>query len=349
MSAIANIMITNQSRGVRDTTRVLYFQFLMDYPQGRDRLKKQISFLLKNLQYEHDTGRQSVMEVLHQIISKFGDELLQPILLDLFVGLLLPLANDSDATCREMASRLIQSILRNADEESSKAIRTMLRTWAKQRDSPALLKASLQVYSIFLEDRTSGDDDTSLYLDYIDDILSKVQNDDEVRLSWDVMDQALELLIKLVKVAPSMVFSQGKEPLWTAIRQLLVCEHPNARSTSSRLFGLVFGRAESLEGGQLNVESLQLAVPDLIASARQFFDQIKSSESTMEVAVQALKNLIALGRHFYETGCMLPLKNGNLEKQAAEGPKSCLAWLVSRIAAEIRYEHAVAEVLNPVN
>jgi U3 small nucleolar RNA-associated protein 20 len=344
MSAIAIIMITNQSRSVRDTTRALYLQFLMDYPQGRDRLKKQVSFLVQNLQYEHDTGRQSVMEVLHQIISKFGDELLQPILLDLFVGLLLPLVNDVNPTSREMASRLIQNILENADEERLRAIRTMLRTWAKQSDKPALLKASLHVYSILLEHGTSGEDDSSLCVDCVGDLISQSQQADLKDLSWDVMEQAFELLVRLVKVAPKLVFSEEKEGLWVAIRQLLLSESIQVRLIGARLVGLLFSRAESLPDGRLQVESLQLRVPNLTALTRQFLEQIKSPESTVEIGVQGVKNLVFVGRHFYRTNCLLPAKTRGTDDTEPAEAKSCLDWLISRVAAEIRFERAVAEV-----
>jgi U3 small nucleolar RNA-associated protein 20 len=345
MAAVGSIMITNQSRSVRDTTRALYLQFLMDYPQGRDRLKKQISFLIKNLQYEHATGRQSVMEVLHQIVSKFGDELLQPIVLDLFVGLLLPLVNDESATCREMASRLIQSIIENADDERSKTLRTMLRLWAQQGDKPALLKASLHVYGLLLEHGTRVADDTDLCIECVTEIV--LQSGDESRsgVLWEVTEQALQLFTKLIKIDPSRAFLSDHENMWKVIERLLMCESAGVRLASSRVVGIFFGRAESLEDGQLKVESLSLGVSNLTALARQFLEQIKSPESTAEIGLQAVKNLIFLGRHFYQTNCMLPRKKTNLDTDE-ESVKTSFTWLVSRVAAEIRYEHSVAEVLS---
>jgi U3 small nucleolar RNA-associated protein 20 len=347
MLEIARIMITNQSRSVRDTTRALYLQFLMDYPQGRDRLKKEISFLVKNLQYEHDTGRQSVMEVLHQIISKFGDELLQPILLDLFVGLLLPLANDDNVTCREMASKLIQSLIESADEERSRAIREMLRTWASQNDKPALLKASLHIYRILLEHgNTTGDDDVALCLDTVNEIMlsskeDRVTND----IQWEVSEQALQLLARLIRTVSSKLFTTERSDLWVAIRQILLSKHLGVRLTAAQIIGCLFGRGESLENGQLKVENLYLHISDLVDFTRQFLEQVKDNASTLEIGLQAVKNLIFLGRHFYETRCLLSLSQRSNKGQAASKP--CLTWLISRVAAEIKFEHVVAEVSCP--
>jgi U3 small nucleolar RNA-associated protein 20 len=343
MSEVGNIMITNQSRSVRDTTRALYLQFLMDYPQGRDRLKKQISFLVKNLEYEHETGRQSVMEVLHQVISKFGDELLQPILLDLFVGLLLPLINDESPTCREMASRLLESIIESADDERSKSIRTMLRLWARQAENAALLKASLHVYAILLEHGTKATEDIELCVDCTCEIILQSGEDGPNQTMLEVTEHTLQLFAKLIKVAPSQVFTSDKESVWEAIRKLLMSENLKVRLVCTRLFGMLFGRAKSLERGDLKVESLNLRVPNLTALTRQFVEQIKSPDATSEISLQTVKNLIFLGRHFYETNCPLPSS-----KAVANGEetdiKTCLSWLISRVAAEIRYERMIAEV-----
>ena len=335
MTDMSNIMITNQSRGVRDTTRAIYFQFLMDYPQGRDRLKKQISFLVKNLQYEYETGRQSVMEVLHQVISKFGDELLQPILLDVFVGLLLPLTNDESSTCREMASRLIQAIIESADDERTKSIRTMLRLWARQTERPSLLNSSLHIYGILLEHGSSSPDDMDLCVECVTEIILQSEGDTRTQSLWKVTEQALQLLNKLAKNVPLQIFTSEKEALWVVIRNLLVCEHDSTRLESSKLFGILFSRTESLEG-ELKVHSLTLRVPQITALARHFLEQIKSADSTSEINIQAVKNLIFVGRHFCKTNCPLP-HSENYGERTHKEQMSCLNWLISRVAAEIRY------------
>lgn len=344
MIPISNIMITNQSNAVRDATRALYLQFLLDYPQGRDRLKKQISFLVKNLQYEHESGRQSVMEVLHQIISKFGDELLQPIILDLFVGLLLPLANDESKTCREMASRLIGSLIENADEERSKAIRTMTRLWANQGDKASLLKATLHVYRILLEQGSKDAEDADFCIECVKSIISSNSNGMKSTPMWEIIDGALQLLIELSKKFPDRVFAAEKGDMWIMIRNALASESTSIRLLSAKLYGIVFARSESFDNGDLKVESVTLTVQNLIALAREFLVQIKSEQSTAQIGLQAVKDLVFLGRHFYQTGCNLPRKHDAVGNSMETNVQTCFMWLISRVAAEIRYERVVAEV-----
>ena len=54
-------------------------------PQGKDRWNKQAGFFVENLKYEHSSGRQSVMELLHQLLSKLGDETLEQLGFTFFV------------------------------------------------------------------------------------------------------------------------------------------------------------------------------------------------------------------------------------------------------------------------
>lgn len=96
MDTVAAIMVTNQTRTARDLARGLYFQFLMDYPQGKDRFSKQIAFIVKNLEYvmshsfhpslstlltcfryRYEEGRKSVLELLHLLLSKVQGDLVQ--------------------------------------------------------------------------------------------------------------------------------------------------------------------------------------------------------------------------------------------------------------------------------
>jgi U3 small nucleolar RNA-associated protein 20 len=139
------------------------------------------------------------------------------------------------------------------------------------------------------------------------------------------------------------VFTSEKVDLWKVIERLLMCEQVGIRLVSSRLFGNLFGRAESSEDGKLKIEALNVDIRNLATLAGQFLEQIKSGESTSEIGLQAVKNLIFLGRHFYQTKCILP-KSKEAENDGGKEPKSCFAWLLSRVAAEIRYERVVAEV-----
>jgi U3 small nucleolar RNA-associated protein 20 len=139
LDVVAAIMVTNQTRGARDLARGVYFQFLMDYPQSKDRFSKQLGFLVKNLDYKHQEGRRSVMEAVHLLVSRVGHDLTQEIIAMFFVPLVMVLINDDSAECREMAGALLKDLFERADEERTQAFLSLLRTWLSQGEQPYLL------------------------------------------------------------------------------------------------------------------------------------------------------------------------------------------------------------------
>ena len=85
----------------------------MEYDQGKGRLEKQFKYLVSNLTYPTEEGRQSIMELIHLIVVKAGKDLLNKLASSFFVALANVLVSDVSSRCREMASSLITTILKN--------------------------------------------------------------------------------------------------------------------------------------------------------------------------------------------------------------------------------------------
>ena len=93
MDKVAEMMITNQTKSARDVARSHYFQFLSSYTQSEKRFKKQLEFLLRNLQYEHVEGRQSTIEALDLVVTKALPRLPEKMQYEYHGLLFLPLIN----------------------------------------------------------------------------------------------------------------------------------------------------------------------------------------------------------------------------------------------------------------
>jgi len=110
MEKVSEVAVTSQSPQVRELGRGV-LQFLPDYPQGKGRLRNQMSFFAKNNSYIHESGRTSIMELLDAEITQFQANLVRQYADLLFVALVMVVANDDSAKCREMGAKLIKNLL----------------------------------------------------------------------------------------------------------------------------------------------------------------------------------------------------------------------------------------------
>src|SRR5436190_8330952 len=95
---IGVMMVTNHDRTARDTARGIYVHFLLQYPQKQSRWAKQIKFLIKNLDYKHPEGRQSVMEAANALLAKADNSAItQEVVESFFMPVVLLMSNDEES------------------------------------------------------------------------------------------------------------------------------------------------------------------------------------------------------------------------------------------------------------
>lgn len=64
MRQVQQLMIRSQAAPVRHACSSVFLQFLLDYPVGERRLEQHIQFIITNLSYEHETGREAAIDML---------------------------------------------------------------------------------------------------------------------------------------------------------------------------------------------------------------------------------------------------------------------------------------------
>lgn len=70
MNKVAELSITSELSHVRLQSRVVFHQFLMDYPLS-SKVAKHVSFYLSQLSYELQSGRESAIEMIQTLINSF--------------------------------------------------------------------------------------------------------------------------------------------------------------------------------------------------------------------------------------------------------------------------------------
>ena len=313
LDAVAAIMVTNQTPGARDLARGVYFQFIMEYPQTKDRFSKQMGFLVANLDYDHKEGRQSVMEAIHLLLSKVGDNLVQDIVVTFFLPLTMVIINDESVECREMAGALWKTLLERGDAERVQIFLTQLRTWLARSERPFLVRVALQCYSLYFETVDSMcEKEVALLQTRLTSILeSRVKDFDSSE--WELLFIALHCYAKICKAFPSLAFAGSCASLWSCIHQLLWFPHAWVKLTAARLCGLYFAdfaRSNAdVEKPALPLKSsggLLLGEDEMIQCAKASLAALKVPGIIEELATQSVRNLVFLGRTMTTTCVQWP-------------------------------------------
>jgi U3 small nucleolar RNA-associated protein 20 len=348
MDQVATIMVTNQTRTVRDLARSLYFQFLMDYPQGQGRLKKQLAFLVKNLDYTHESGRKSVLDAIHLLVTKIGDNLIQEVVGIFFVPLVMVLVNDDSADCREMTGALLKEVWGRADNERQQTFLQLLRTWIDQEQQQLLIRVALQVYGLFFDVvGTKGKREVSFLTGRLREILSTATDEDaENPTEWQLLYFGLQLWSKMAQLFPESTLAAPSADIWAAIRGCVRFPHAWIRLTSARLLGLLFAEYPSTTLGELplvNNRGLKLEGGDMIELAYATSSQLNSPEITDELGLQVVKNMLFLARCFYANQMPAAKRDDAATDEESEA-KTALTWVIGRISGVIRSERNAKKV-----
>ncbi|ORX36413.1 hypothetical protein BD324DRAFT_651653 [Kockovaella imperatae] len=151
MDRVSSIMVTSQSPNVQELSRLTLMQFLLDYPQGKGRLKSQMTFLAQNMEYEFESGRLSVMEVLAAVFRKFSDDVLEDYADLFFVALIAVLANDESEKCRTAAGALVQQLWSRVNLSHQSKWMQIMQNWISEDQSESLIQGSITVFGLICD------------------------------------------------------------------------------------------------------------------------------------------------------------------------------------------------------
>ncbi|MCJ1228741.1 U3 snoRNP protein [Toensbergia leucococca] len=336
LDTVAAIMITNQTRGARDLARGLYFQFIMDYPQSKERFSKQLGFLVKNLDYKHREGRQSIMEVIHLLLSKVSEDLVQDIIGTFFVPLVMVVVNDESLECREMAGTLLKESFERADKARTQSFLTLIRTWLSQIDQPLLIRVALQLYNLYIDSHgAKADKEISSLQARLTQIL-KTNLQDIATGDWELLYFTLQLFSRICQVFPATLFAAGSEALWTCIRKCLSFPHAWVKLSTANLIGLYFA---DFARTNANIESPKLPLPgsgglwlgrvEIAQVTRVSLRSLKVPGIGEELATQTVRNMVFLGRMMGTTSMTWPQAQQHPGAEVAEDDEDADEEVVS--------------------
>uniref|UniRef100_A0A0D3EQK8 Uncharacterized protein n=1 Tax=Oryza barthii TaxID=65489 RepID=A0A0D3EQK8_9ORYZ len=126
---IGELMVTTQTESIRQQCIQILLQFFLNYPLSEKRLQQHIDFFLTNLSYEHPSGREAVLEMLHDILTRFPQRIVDDQGQTFFLHLVVALSNEQHQNVSSMILRAIQKLLGRIGDQGKNSIFEYTLSW----------------------------------------------------------------------------------------------------------------------------------------------------------------------------------------------------------------------------
>lgn len=291
------------------------------------------------------------MELLHQLLLKVQDDVLEQLAFTLFVALVPVQVSDTDSDCRQMAGILTAKLFERANTEQHITYVNLLEKWLRLKGNPAIQAAALQCWQVCLRTKPPAAKRLEGLRNEIETLLDALYNED-AGSEDQVANNALQTFEVLLDVAPAVAFAKRSASIWEKLRSALRLSTSETKIIAARLLERLFSDVAStstkLPSGLSAVplrgsQGFELGAADLrqlcAANIRVLLSPYDETEGVL--TAQTARNLAFLGRCFAANGMNWRADDGvesDDEEADADRDPSAIAYLLNRLSYVARQE-----------
>ncbi|KAM9772369.1 small subunit processome component 20 homolog [Syngnathus typhle] len=373
MMKVAQLSINGSNSMIRVHCRQIYLKYLLDYPIGK-KLQDHMDFIVSQLTYDHDTGRESALEMLAFIFQTFPEKLLTKFNKLFFAPLALVVVNDDSTRCKKMAAMAIKALLAKLNANERNTLFSLVRSWLDE-EKVSLKRLGAQLCGLFVE---VEEDEFAKRLDNLLPLLAKeldpdkyddIEEEEDERAADRLLFTYLTLVTKLIQHCGFLDLTKPRDTLvqiWGHVEAHLRYPHCWVWLTASQVFGQLFAarQAEELaaawkekKGGQSQPKVATAFITSNLDKrmrelALSFCHQLQSKFLDTASGEQVIKNLLFVGKVIYllspESDIGSPEEemeeDGDEEEEEEDDNKDnkppSLLWLIKKLSLMAKREAA---------
>ncbi|KAL3687831.1 hypothetical protein R1sor_014140 [Riccia sorocarpa] len=323
INRVQQLMVTSHLPPVRQLCSQILLQFLLDYPLGPKRLQQHLDYFITNIGYVEASGREASLEMLHTVIVKFPDTVVEEQGDSMFFPLVTRLVNDESNQVRSMIGSILKVLMGRVGPHKFQRFVDFSLSWYKGSDQ-RLWRPAAQVLGFVIEVMGPSSERIlpdilpqclrilGLALSSLDMRQTEVDETGKAQF-WQETYFSLTMMEKFFHILPSTILQSEYKDFWKLVCPLLLYQHLWIRKVCGRLLSMYFDTcgepsAEDLRSAALQKSDALLLHPSwlllLVGSLCQQLDGGAVDEIMGEHLVKILVDSSALLR-------LLPQKDAN--------------------------------------